>query len=580
MNTDTFNKITTEDANRLVEEIWNRIKPDETNKLALEAYKDYSNSIYKVTICYFLWLMKKDDSIKTWEDLDRVYHADNFRAAMMTANDLCEEYYYDNAEEWKKLLKCKDFYSIEELAACVLKTEHFEKEYYDEAPTSIEKLVNVFLEISPDDKVVELNAGKCGYLLSTQKEYPDVVFKGVSEDYTLLFSGFMRAQVLGYDAMTFVCSEAEDDESTKAFVNTCIEKRRIDYSGYKPRDAKWFLSEYWEEYPYSDDTEWTLCAAGFAMTGLKGKSIAVMNAGELNLKQSEIQRKFLCEKGYIEGVIALPDKMYSNTWVNTHLVIMSNGNTQVKFQDARDMFEPSRIGGKRVNVFNEDIVKKILEAYNDTSKSISVSIDKIAKSDYNLSPLRYVLNNDTTETMVELGMYISEIKRGITLKASEMDRLISKQKSNIKCIRTSQISSGVVEEYSYYQGDIKSYKNSTFDGDILISKVGTPFKVAVADTNYLVVGNVYILCLKHNISPEYIKCYLSSKKGQEEIAKLAVGSSTPILNISDVEKIRIPIYKPKKQAQLEARAKEIVNELEDSYHHIQELSDELTVMFD
>lgn len=580
MDIDMFNKITTEEANRLVEEIWDRIKPDETNKLALEAYKDYSNSIYKVTICYFLWLMKKDDSIKIWKDLDRVYHSDNFCAAMMTANDLCEEYYFDNEEEWKKLLKCKEIYSIEELAACVLKTEHFEKEFYDEAPVSIEKLVNAFLNISSKDKIGVVNAGKCGYLLDSQKEYPNTVFMGVSEDYTSLFSGFMHAQIYGYDTMTFVSSGSEDDKSTKAFVNTCIEKRRIDYSGYKPRDAKLFLSEYWEEYPYSDDTEWTLCAAGFAMTGLKGKSIAVMNAGELNLKQSEIQRKFLCEKGYIEGVIALPDKMYSNTWVNTYLVIMSNGNNQVKFLDARDMFDTSRMGGKRVNVFNEDIVKKILEAYNDTSKSISISIEKIAESGYNLSPLRYVLNNDTSEAMVELGTYISEIKRGITLKASEMDRLISKQKSNIKCIRASQFSPGVVEEYSYYQGDIKSYKNSTSDGNILISKVGMPFKIAVADADYLVVGNVYILCLKHDISPEYVKCYLSSKKGQEEIAKLAVGSSTPILNISDVEKIRIPVYKPKKQAQLEARAKEIVNELEDSYHHIQELSDELTVMFD
>ncbi|MCR5728553.1 MAG: restriction endonuclease subunit S [Lachnospiraceae bacterium] len=177
---------------------------------------------------------------------------------------------------------------------------------------------------------------------------------------------------------------------------------------------------------------------------------------------------------------------------------------------------------------------------------------------------------------------IENVKRGITLKASDMDILISDQESSIKCLRTSQIASGFIDGFSYYHGETKKpYKNSSSCGDILISKVGTPFKVALSDGEYLIVGNVYIIKVdRSKVSPEYIKCFLSSAKGQEEIAKLAVGTNTPILNISDLEKIRIPVFEKDKQMKIEQRAYEIVDELSNYHHQIKELNEEISSIFE
>ncbi len=163
-----------------------------------------------------------------------------------------------------------------------------------------------------------------------------------------------------------------------------------------------------------------------------------------------------------------------------------------------------------------------------------------------------------------------------------MDILISDQESSIKCLRTSQIASGFIDGFSYYHGETKKpYKNSSSCGDILISKVGTPFKVALSDGEYLIVGNVYIIKVdRSKVSPEYIKCFLSSAKGQEEIAKLAVGTNTPILNISDLEKIRIPVFEKDKQMKIEQRAYEIVDELSNYHHQIKELNEEISSIFE
>lgn len=583
MNKKIFDSITKEDAEKLLNEIWAKVIPDESKKELhddfVEMFDNYP--LAKITICYFIWKLKNDSNIKTWQDLDTAYHAENFETAAFLADDLCG-IYSEDIEEWNKLLTLKDEYSEEELVACILKNVHFEKEYYDEAPLSTGRLANAILSIMPGDKVIEINAGKCVYLLDSAEKYKKTEFIGASEDYSLLFSAFMKSEVYRYSNTRFVTSDYDLLDCNKAFISTCIEKRSIDYVRYSPRDAKWVLSQNWEEYPYESNSEWNLCAAGICMTNFQGRIVAVMNAGELTLKQGEANRRFLCENGYIEGVIALPDKMYNNTWVNTYLVIMSKGNSKIKFLDVRNKYITSRVGGKRVNVFDDKVIREITDDYNNDTMTTIVPLSEIAVTDYNLSPLRYISNSESVTNTVDFGSLIKEIKRGITLKAADMDLLISDQESGIKCLRTSQFASGFIDGFSYYHGENKKlFKNSSSCGDILISKVGTPFKVALSDGEYLIVGNVYIIKIDTSkVSPEYIKCFLSSVKGQEEIAKLAVGTNTPILNISDVEKIRIPIFDNRKQMDLEQRAYEIVDELSGYHHQIKELNEEISSIFE
>ena len=201
--------------------------------------------------------------------------------------------------------------------------------------------------------------------------------------------------------------------------------------------------------------------------------------------------------------------------------------------------------------------------------------------DFVLTPNRYVEVNDANVNRVRLGDVVKEIKRGITLSASDMDQMIMDAPSDTKCLLPSDIVAGVVTVKKYFHGKLrKPGKNEAHQGDVLISKTGNPFRIAVADNNYLIVGNTYILDIdREKISPEYVKCYLSSKAGQQEIMKYASGSTTPIISVSNLSSIEIPVHDEATQKELNQHANEVVNALNESYRQIQICEDEIDSLF-
>jgi hypothetical protein len=163
-----------------------------------------------------------------------------------------------------------------------------------------------------------------------------------------------------------------------------------------------------------------------------------------------------------------------------------------------------------------------------------------------------------------------------------MDEYITSELSEIRCIKPAHISSGIITDYEYYHGELKKPdKNMAHRGDILISKVGTPFKIAVADADYLVIGNIYIVSLNgKELNSEYVSIYLNSKAGQDQIRKLAVGSATPILNISDLGNILIPVFDAEQQKELLERTTEMHSELKKMHMAIRNIQKEANDMFD
>lgn len=544
------------------------------NSINLGEFKDHRE--YVMITIYFLWKMQTDSSMKTLDDLNaRGFHNENIKFATYWCDDI---YYYfcEEKEEWKKVCKMIGKYSDEILAECLLYIPFLNDEVYETIPEGVSILIDDLLDIK-EERILEYNSKACDYTISSKARHLGCSYAALEDEYTLLTIGSIRSDVLGYKNVTFNCEYDEEVKYDRVLSNTMIDPTFSEHCGlFDVRDV-------WEEFPKESTKAWNDCGLAFWLTKENGKTIALMHGGQLTVKQTETVRKFMCEEGYIESVIMLPDKMYSNTWINPFLVVLSRENKSVRFIDARNEFVANRVKGKRNNTLSEKNIQNIVKSYRTGENAFEVNIDDIRQNEYILNPLRYKKSVRNEVKTVELGELLVDVKRGMSLSASEMDALISDEPSGLPCILPSGIKDGVVTSNLYYHGDVKkSGKNEANYCSLLLGKTGTPFRAALTTKNYMIVGNLYILEMQTNmkISPEYVCCFLNSNQGQNEIRKYAVGPTTPIISIANVKKIEIPIFDEKKQAEINERSKEIIEEFNKCYKQISETKQEIDSIFD
>ena len=589
-----MNNVSVDEARAIRNEIGAYVK-----LVAKEYDKDYE--LYKMdeTIaCYYLWNLKKDSSIISLSDMvNKIESLKSSQYALILFEDfngIFLEYdasadshsgpwngWKERSNAWENFKGFADKYTEEQLAAAIFKAEFIENDIYEKyfafAPQEIGKLVDLLLDVNKKESIVEIGASS--YILEALERSQQVHIEAYDEDnYTILTLISILADVMGYpDLICRGWSFDEGAEYDKVFVNNKLEpSERLLFS-----DIQYDLENEWSEFPRDISNEWNMCGAGILRMKDSGKAVAVMNAGQLTLNKYREVREFLCKGGFVEGVILLPDKMYANTWINPYLVIFSKNNKSVKFLDARNEYVATRKRGKRINSLDDEILESIIEKYKSGKACVEVKVDKMEDGDFVLTPNRYVEVNDANVNRVRLGDVVKEIKRGITLSASDMDQMIMDAPSDTKCLLPSDIVAGVVTVKKYFHGKLrKPGKNEAHQGDVLISKTGNPFRIAVADNNYLIVGNTYILDIdREKISPEYVKCYLSSKAGQQEIMKYASGSTTPIISVSNLSSIEIPVHDEATQKELNQHANEVVNALNESYRQIQICEDEIDSLF-
>lgn len=587
-----INNVPAENARRIRTEIATVIT--EIGKANDEGFEIYK--MIETIGCYCLWLLKSNPSIDTVKNLvEKIAGKKSNQFALMAFDDFTNlflsfnpsginiepwDHFEEKSDEWNRFKELTSRYTEEELAAAVCTAEFIEEEFYDSffatEPIEIGKLVDKILGINKSDSVIEI--GGSSYVLDALERNPEAKIEVYDEDnYSLLTLISILADVMGYSNVVCRSGFAEDVEYDKAFVNNTLEPSEQSLA----TDVQYDLGNEWKEFPSDISYDWNMCGTGLLRTAEGGKTVAIMNAGELTLNKYREVREFLCKGGFIEGVILLPDKMYANTWINPYMLVMGRNNETVKFLDARNEYVPSRIKGKRINLLNDEGITEIVKKYESGESCIEVSVSEMEECDYVLTPNRYVKVNDVDANLVRLGNMVKEVKRGITLSASDMDQMIMDNPSDIRCLLPSDITAGVVTAEKYFHGELrKPGKNEANRGDVLISKTGNPFRIAVADRSYLVVGNTYILNIDSSkYSPEYIKCYLSSEAGQKEIMKYASGATKPIISVANLSSIEIPVHDEATQKEMDKHAENILSAMEESYKQIKICEDEMNALF-
>ncbi len=533
--------------------------------------------LYEMVNCYFLWKVQTNPTIKSQHDMaNSGIQRDTIQFACMPFDDLLA-FYFDEEANWKKLLGLIGKYTDDELVECLEYLDYFDEDFFENTPECISKLVDEFLQIGDNDTVLEINAETCDYAIESRKNHAGTSYTAMSDDYVGMIKGSIIADVRGVTDLRLTCEPDEDIKYSKVFANNIIDPTKA----RRNSDINPYIEEHWSEFPVEISNAWNACAWALLSVTDTGKSVALMNAAQLTVEQFEEVRKFMCQGGYIEGVVMLPNKMYENTWVNPYLLILSKGNEKVKFFDASLYFEKFRIKGKRINVFTDEDIKKIIKDYNSCENVEEVSLDILKKNDYNLSPLRYLTSNDEGCKTISLGDVLLEVKRGVTLSASEMDMFIKEEPSAKKCIIPSSINGGIISTRLFYHGEIKKPgKNEVSYEELLVSKTGNPFRAALASDNYLVAGNLYILRLDRSVvNAAYLRCFINSEQGQKELMKYATISTSPVISIANLKKIEIPIFEEKKQEEINRRCEEIISDLEKCYKQIADCEEEINSLF-
>jgi len=129
---------------------------------------------------------------------------------------------------------------------------------------------------------------------------------------------------------------------------------------------------------------------------------ASRGSGNQGENKEKTIRKWFVEQDVIEGVILLPDNLFYNTTAAGIIIIFNRKKPKdrrgkVTLINASGEFQK----GRPKNFIPDDAIKKIAEAFHagkEAERFVKVvSVEEIAKNDYNLSPSRYIETVAATE---------------------------------------------------------------------------------------------------------------------------------------------------------------------------------------
>ena len=142
---------------------------------------------------------------------------------------------------------------------------------------------------------------------------------------------------------------------------------------------------------------------------------------------------------------------------------------------------------------------------------------------------------------------VAQMRRGASLRASELDRLQTDGAAAARYLNLAGISDCRIQDnlprLSELEPRLEKYLLQ--DGDVVVSKSGSPFKVAVARPGrrdkILASGNLYIVRPNKDVlDSDFLAAFLASEVGERNLHHVCVGTSIQSLPIKGLAKIRLP----------------------------------------
>ena len=313
--------------------------------------------------------------------------------------------------------------------------------------------------------------------------------------------------------------------------------------------------------------EWLYSLIMLDLLKENGTAIGLFPAACLFTNIDKETREELLRKRKIQAVITLPPKMFTYTSVNLVMVVFKNNDSYIS---GVRMIDASKlcVNQRRQNIFTREHIEKILLAMEEDSEySKLIPFESLQENNFILSPERYLVvhDDDDGEPLGDLVTF----GRSVMLKASDLDLLDTQDDTGKFYMRLSEIKDGLINENLPRLTHIeeKDKKSILEDSDIILSRNGAPFKIAMyhskENEEVLPIGNLYILKAKKDlINPVYLKAYLESTKGLAKLASCLTGITIQIISLESLKKIRIPLPSLEEQNRIAKKYLAILDELE------------------
>ena len=424
-------------------------------------------------------------------------------------------------------------------------------------PEGVARLALAILGVRPGDKVVDYGSGQGNFLELAAAQCPGSALVGVEINRRNLAMAKIRSKATGSqiiyacdDMFRFYEERIVHSPVDKAFSNYPWGMRTVMLGRSSAFIEKVLKGQ--EHYGRPSSSDWVFNR--LLVDSLKdgGTAVAVMSNGACFNGGDRPVREYFVKNGFIKAIVALPKGVFAPyTSVQTSLVVLCPGGSKgVRFVDASDLGTSDR----RSTSIDDEAIEAILgRLAQDSERSDFKSLEEVAARDFDLSAVRYLEKEIEIPNGVALGS-VAKITRGASVRAAELDALVCEEDTGINYLNLGNISDGGIdgELPNLSALDPKLEKYCIHDGDVLVSKNGAPFKVAVADVpegrKVLANGNLYVLSVdREKIDPYYLAAFLASPTGKELLAREAVGTAIPSVPIRALSSISVPLEDEQRQ---------------------------------
>ena len=320
------------------------------------------------------------------------------------------------------------------------------------------------------------------------------------------------------------------------------------------------------------DGEWHEILFNFSLLDRNGKMVTLITNSTLANNLSVKTRQALVEKGYIESIIELPDRLLENTGIELYAVVLSYGNKGVKFLDASQAYTEQR---RRKDID----VTTVLENLDNPEVCRFENIESIAREGYNLLPKRYTLKTNIVDG-IPLGE-ICNISRGLVISSKELDDFVTDVDTGVRYLYTKDADGDAVDYSQSPFIDVEKLKRkfTLLDNDTWLLGRTSPFRsnmLYVEGNDKLIAnGNQFSITIlpkyKNQYLLPYLALYFNSKAGREQIERFAVGQLIKSLSLKDLKTLKIPKVSIERQ-------REVVNRIQMIETQIKTIKEELKTL--